>query len=378
MNIGVIGSGFMAKGLVTVLESIGNSVGDVEVSTVLTRSDPDDRPDFPLQGLLTNDLWHLITSSDLIVECTGDPIYATDMVSEVLKYNLPVVTLDPALHITSGSYLNTLGWFSESEGDQPGCLAAWAENLTACGFTPLVYGNIKGYQKLSPDPRHMKIWARRLGISLREATANTDGTKLQIEQCLVANWFGADIACEGMIGLDCKTIEDGAYALSTIVEDIPISDYLTPQYGKPGVFILANHQDPYQQSYLQYLKLGSGPYLLSTNQHLCHLEVIKTIRRWAEDKPILMNNGISTPSISVAAIAKHDINAGESIDGIGSFDTRGITVKINDRPDHVPIGLIHNVFATDFIEQGQVLTFSNTEIPDTLALRAWQEYHANP
>jgi len=346
----------------------------VAVSRVLTRSDPSNRTDFPLP-VLTDSLDELISESDLVVECTGDTVYATDVVAEVLKADCPVITLDPTLHITSGSYLNTLGWFSEAEGDQPGCLAALSNNLVSCGFFPIVYGNIKGYQKLDPDPKHMEVWAKYLGISLREVIANTDGTKLQVEQALVANWFEADIACEGMIGLDCKTLEGGAYALASSIDIIPIADYLIPQHGYPGVFILADCPDEYQHPYLKYLKLGSGPYLFSTNYHLCHLEVIKTVRRWQRDGSVLMNNGLGTPSISVASVAKHDMQVGESIEGMGSYDTRGITVRIEDRPQHVPIGLLQDARVKRSIERGHILTFDDVLLPDSLALQAWCEYH---
>ena len=40
----------------------------------------------------------------------------------------------------------------------------------------------------------MLHWSRRNGISLPMVTAFTDGTKLQIEQALVANGLGATIA----------------------------------------------------------------------------------------------------------------------------------------------------------------------------------------
>ena len=371
-RVGIIGSGFMSKGLTMAL----HNQDDIIVSKALTRSDPSLRTDFPLP-ILTNSLPDLLKHSDVIVECSGDVVYATDTVAEILDHGLPVITLDPALHITSGSYLNTLGWFSEAEGDQPGCLAALAESLTSCGFFPIVYGNIKGYQKLSPDPKHMEVWAKHLGISLHEAIANTDGTKLQIEQCLVANWFDTAIACEGMIGLDCKAIEGGAQALASYTDVIPITDYLIPQYGYPGVFILADCPDEYQHPYLRYLKLGAGPYLFSTNYHLCHLEVIKTIRRWKEGRPVLINNGLSTPSFSVAAVAKRTLSLGERVLGIGSEDVRGIIVEIKNRPNHLPIGLIHEARAKRTVDPGQILTMDDVFLPDTLALRAWSEYHAN-
>lgn len=371
IKVGVVGSGFMGKGVTMALAT----KDDISVSHVLTRTKPSDRGDFPLQHLLTCSIQELIDNSDLVVECSGDVVYATGIVEQVLKSGLPVVTLNPTLHITAGSYLRTLGWFSEAEGDQPGCLAALAEDLTECGFSPIIYGNIKGFLNRTPTYNEMELWSQRLGISMREVTANTDGTKVQVEQALVANWFGADIACEGMLAIHCKTVRDGAFALVHSIDDKPISDYIVPQYAEPGVFIVATHDDSYQHPYLRYLKLGDGPYLFSTNYHLCHLEAIKTIRRWQRGNGVLMDNG-AHPMISVGAIPRRNIRRGEAVNGMGSFDVRGEAVRISEHPRHVPIGLLRGTRAKQPVAKDHLLTLDDVTIPDSLALRAWCEYHA--
>ena len=108
--------------------------------------------------------------------------------------------MDAELQITSGTYLSTLGVLTEAEGDQPGALAALHREALAMGFRPLVYGNLKGYLNHQPKLEDMQYWAQFQGISLDQVTAFTDGTKLQIEQVLVANGLGATIACRGCWG----------------------------------------------------------------------------------------------------------------------------------------------------------------------------------
>ena len=44
------------------------------------------------------------------------------------------------------------GLLSEAEGDQPGCLAALAEDAVATGFQPLVYCNMKAFLNRDPNP----------------------------------------------------------------------------------------------------------------------------------------------------------------------------------------------------------------------------------
>lgn len=369
-RIGVVGSGFIARGFVMALRS----VKDLRVTRVLTRTDIRNRPDFPRPELLTNSLEDLIEHADLVVECSGDVIHATEVISRVLEAGLPVVTMDAEFHITTGSYFVTQGLLTEAEGDQPGCLAALHEEILQMGFRPLVYGNIKRYLNHDPTPEEMHFWARKQGITLPQVTAFTDGTKVQIEQTLVANGLGADIAVRGMLGIPSPDVEVGARMLADGARRLghPISDYVLSPGAPAGVFIAAEHDDE-QRDYLQYLKLGDGPYyVLLRPFHLCHLEIQKTIRRALFERRILINN-TAHPRISVATIAKRRLPKGTRIArGIGSFEVRGEAVRILDEPEHVPIGLIADAVLIRDVEPGELIRFEDVELPDTLALRAWQ------
>ena len=66
------------------------------------------------------------------------------------------------------------------------------------GFSPLVYGNRKGYYNPDPPRDQMEYRAHKQGISLDQVTGATDGTKVHIEQALVANGLGATIARDGV------------------------------------------------------------------------------------------------------------------------------------------------------------------------------------
>jgi predicted homoserine dehydrogenase-like protein len=87
----------------------------------------------------------LFIKSDVIVVSTGDPIYSTEIIHAAFQYNLPVVTMDADTMVTSGTWLSKQGLITESNGDQPGCLAALRQEVLDMGFSPIVYGNIKGF-----------------------------------------------------------------------------------------------------------------------------------------------------------------------------------------------------------------------------------------
>ncbi len=374
-NIGIIGTGFIAKGLVNLI----SEHHEYQLSAILTRTDLSTRSEFPRSELLTNSLEKLIKSSDLIIECSGDAIYATESISKILEASLPVVTMNSEYHVTAGSYFIDKGFVTEAEGDQPGSLAVLNEDVIAMGFKPLVYGNIKGFLNHTPTEEDMKFWANKSGISLDMVTSFTDGTKVQIEQAFVANGLGANIAQDGLIGLEEDNIMLGGAALAEYAKKLnePISDYLLSPKLPAGVFIVAEH-DGVQKEHLKYYKMGDGPYyVMERTFHLCHLEIMKTVKRVLSGGTVLLNNS-KNPRISVGAIAKKDIKKDTFIKkGIGSFEVRGECIRIVENKQHLPIGLCSNVIIKRDIKEGEVITLDDVEIADSMALTAWSSIISN-
>jgi predicted homoserine dehydrogenase-like protein len=254
-------------------------------------------------------------------------------------------------------------------------LAALREEALSMGFEPLVYGNIKGFLNENPTESDMAFWSQRNGISIPQVTSFTDGTKLQIEQALVANGLGADIVKPGMLGLQDVPLPDAGLMLGHEAKLLgsPISDYVLNPQLPAGVFITAEH--PTQRpEVLRYLKLGDGPfYTLLRPYHLCHLEMPRTIRRVLDGGGPLLNNS-PTPQVNVVAIAKHDLPAGHRIGtAIGGRDLRGQTMRYVQSEDAPPIGLLSGARLRHSVSAGQMISASDVDIPDSLAKRAWEE-----
>lgn len=371
-KIGIIGTGFVGGGLKKTIDILS----DMETSCVLTRRN---LQDFPDEDVYTHSVQELIDKSELVVECNGDPVYVTEIIRRVMEAGIPVVTMDAELHITSGSYLSTKGFITEAEGDQPGVLAALKQNLVSMGFKPLVYGNLKGFLNLTPTLEEMEYWAKVQGISIEQVTGFTDGTKVQIEQTLVANGLGAVIARQGMYGYESEDIDRDSKRLATHAKEIgnPISDYLlcSPQAKQKfpaGVFITAEY-DQLQAPALKYLKLGEGPYYtLIRNYHLIHLEIPATIRNVLQGGSVLLDNS-SHPTASVCVIAKKVLEPGTIIKRADrNFQVRGEALPITDAPNHVPIGLMSDVVIKRCVEPGQMIEFDDVELPDSTAYDGWK------
>jgi len=374
-KIGIIGSGFIASGLAKLLAQHP----DYELSAILTRSDLSKRDDFAQNKLLTNCLEDLITKSDLIVECSGDAIYATQTIDKILKAKLPVVTMNSEFHVTTGSYFVNKGLVTEAEGDQPGVQAILHEEAVEMGFKPIVYANIKGFLNENPSKEDMTYWGNKSNLSLEMVTSFTDGTKVEIEQVLVANGLGAGLIQEGLLKLSNDDMLEGGSILANKAKALgyPVSDYLLSSTLPAGVFLIVEHNKEQQDS-LRYYKLGEGPYyVLERTYHLCHLEIIKTIKRVLNGGGVLLNNS-EKPQFSVAAVAKRDLAVGEKITkGIGSFDVRGIAIEIDSNLGHIPIGLLANATLKREIKEGEKIHFDDVEIPESLAVNVWKEMLEN-
>lgn len=368
LRIGVVGTGFVARHFV--LELLRRP--QWQLGAVLTRRPLDQVEGFP-EAALTDSPDALLEAADIVLECTGDVPYATRQIGAALAAGRPVVTLNPEFHVTTGSGFVGRGYLTEAEGDQPGCTARLVEEAVTLGFEPVVLGNIKGFLNLTPTRQEMEYWAARQGISLPMVTSFTDGTKLQVEQCLVGNFFGADIAREGLLGPEADDLRTAGQLLgeAAAAAGRPVADYVLSRKLPHGVFVVARHAAA-QREALTYLKLGDGPfYTLLRPNIFVHLEVFKTLERVACDAPPLLHN-TPAPRLSVAAVAKRALRPGEAIRrGCGSFELRGMCVRIADRPDHLPIGLADDIRIRRRVEPGQVLTFDDVEMPGSEACSIW-------
>ena len=375
-KIGVIGSGFIASGLAKLLLQHPS----YSLTKVLTRTDISKRTDFIQNEILTNDLEELIKNCDLIVECSGDAIYATETIDRILKHDIPVVTMNSEFHVTTGSYFVSRGLVTEAEGDQPGVEAILHEEALAMGFKPLAYVNIKGFLNENPSREDMEYWGERSNLSLEMVTSFTDGTKVQIEQVLIANGLGAGIIQEGLMKLKDDDMLHGGSILADKAKELgyPVSDYVLSSTLPAGVFLIVEH-DEEQVDSLKYYKLGEGPYyVLERTYHLCHLEIIKTIKRVLRGGGVLLNNS-ANPKFSVASIAKHDLHPGDMISkAIGSFEVRGEAVSFEKHPNHVPIGLLANATLIKEVKSGNIITFDEVKLPDSLALNVWEKIIKKP
>lgn len=370
-KVGIAGTGFIASGLAHLIRASE----DFEISKVLTRRKTSNISGF-LDEELTNSIAELVDTSDIVFECSGDVIHATETVLAATNANKKVVTLNAEFHVTTGSYFTRKGaYVTDADGDQPGCLARLKQEIEGMGFEPCAYVNIKGFINLNPERKEMEYWSDQQGIRLEQVVSFTDGTKLQIEQAFVANGLGATIPPDGMFGKRVESLNDLDYLIDASEEaGLPISDFVLCKGAPPGELIVAKNKEAD--------RLGNyivGPlrttmkkgYILLRPYHLCHLEALNTLRRINQGEGMLINNS-ANPRLTVIAVAKRKILKGEIIHrGAGGFEVRGVAVQLQDHKAAVPICLLQDTPVLQDIEPGQIIQFSDVDLAQTTALNLY-------
>jgi predicted homoserine dehydrogenase-like protein len=199
-------------------------------------------------------------------------------------------------------------------------------------------------------------------------TSFADGTKVSFEQALVANATGMTVEKRGMRGADHRGHVDeltGMYDVDALRELGGVVDYVVGTKPGPGVFVLATHDDPKQRHYLNLYKLGEGPlYSFYTPYHLCHFEVPTTVAR-----AVLFGDAaiqpLGPPTVEVVAVAKHDLTAGATLDGLGGYDSYGVAERADTTAAEklLPMGVAEGCVLLRDVPKDQVLTYADVTLP---------------
>ena len=209
-------------------------------------------------------------------------------------------------------------------------------------------GNVKGLQDPYRNPTTQKGFAEQWGQTPSMVTSFADGSKISFEQSIVANATGFTVLERGMSrGLEYRgdVMEIGSlYDVDQLRELGGVVDYVV---GTPltKVYCLAEHTDPKQQHYLELYKMGKGPlYPFFIPYHLVHFEVPFAIARVALFRDSVAKP-LAGPTVEVCAVAKRDLEAGETLDQYGMYTTYGeavATAEMSERrylPEGLAVGL---------------------------------------
>jgi predicted homoserine dehydrogenase-like protein len=269
-----------------------------------------------------------MTNIDVMLEATGAPEIGARAALRAARAGQQLAMMNVETDITVGPILH---WYAQQKGvlyalaagDEPAACKELYDFADALGFTIVAAG--KG--KNNPLDRHAspadEAWAKeaaRRGLSPNMLIEFVDGSKTMIEMAAVSNATGLAPDVRGMHGPTTnRDLLNKTFALKEdggVLNRAGVVDYGIGQVA-PGVFLIVTTPHPRLREALVLRDMGHGPYYtLFRPFHLCSIEVPLTcamlvIRKKSNMVPL--DRLVS----EVFAVAKRDLKAGDTLDGIG-------------------------------------------------------------
>ncbi len=394
IKVGVIGAGQMGFGMIAQTSKIPGmivtGICDVNVQAAQRAADFYSSQSARKDSIVvTNDYRKVIQSNnvEVIVDATGVPEVGANVSLEALRSKKHIVLLNVEVDITIGSIMyqmfsNAGLIYTGSAGDEPAATLELYEFAKTMGLEVLVAGKGKNnpFNPLS-TPDTAAAEAKSKNMSAHMLAAFQDGTKTMAEMNLLSNAIGLIPDKVGMHGVSA-TVQDVADKLDLKENGGVLNSFGVVEYVNglaPGVFVIVKSELEPVDEELRYLKVGKGPhYVFYRPYHLASLETPITIAKAVLEHDSSIHP-LGAPISETVTVAKRDIKAGETLDGIGGYSVRGVLETHSDmkKNGHIPIGLISGkVIAKRDIKTGTFLTFDDIELDTNTTvwkLRALQD-----
>ncbi|BFL71792.1 MULTISPECIES: NAD(P)H-dependent oxidoreductase [Anaerococcus] len=310
-----------------------------------------------------------------VIDCTGNPSFGAVIARKTIQYHKHMISFNVECEATVGPVLHDMAKkagvvYTGILGDEPGAIIDLCDQAFGMGLDVLVAAKGKN-NKLDEyaTPETLKEEAKGKNLSAKMLTSFVDGTNTMLELNSVCNALGFLPDTFGCHGIDTSP--------ETAVEDFKLKreggildNYKIVEFSKgmaPGVFIIATSDKEDVRDLMKFLGFGDGPnYLMYRPYHLTSLEAPITIyNAVVENEPTIAP--IQGQVADTITIAKRDIKAGESLDGIGSEKVYGKltshTRSMNE--DLLPIGLITpKTVATCDIPKDTLIEMNMVEIDE--------------
>jgi predicted homoserine dehydrogenase-like protein len=268
---------------------------------------------------------------EAVIETTCDFESGAQVTLEAITHRKHVVLMNAEVDSTVGCILKVYAdrngvVYTYTDGDEPGVAMNLYRFVDSIGCKPVLMGQIKGFLDHYRNPETQRGFAEKHKQKPAMVASYADGSKLAIESAILGNATGFKPAKRGMHGHRCGHVNDLLKLFS--VEDFRdggLVDYaLGSEPHTGGAFVMGYNDHPMQREYLAYFKLGPGPlYMFYQPFHLPHLQLPHSVAR-----AVLFNDATITPRgapvCDAITIAKRDLKAGETLDGMGGFMCYGM------------------------------------------------------
>ena len=339
---------------------------------------------------------------DVVIEATGNPRAGIAHAGAAIDAGKHVVMVNVEADVLVGPALARRAAaagvvYSMAYGDQPALTAELVDWARAAGFAVAAAGKgtkyLPAYHQVTPDD----VWshyglspeeARAAGMNPQMFNSFLDGTKSAIEMCAIANACGLDVPSEGLAFPPCG-VDDLARvlrprAVGGQLEGRGIAETVSSleRDGRPvfrdlrwGVYVVLEAQTDYAAACFRQYGLptdDTGRFAAMYKPfHMIGLELSISVLSAA-----LRNEATGQARemrATVAAVAKRDLTAGETLDGEGGYTVWGKAQRVAEAGDALPIGLAHRVRMTRDVARGSVLSMADVELGDDPVARLYAE-----
>lgn len=394
IRVGMIGAGYMGRGIAS---QILKSVPGMELAGIYSRNISDALRAYNNAGItsnikevrtarevddaikrgqyvVTNDMSVICAADgiDAIIEVTGTIEFGAQVALQAIEHGKHIILMNAELDATLGPILKIYAdragvIYTTSDGDQPGVILNLFRWVKSIGMRPVLAGNMKGLQDPYRTPETQKEYAAKYKQKAPMVTSFADGTKISMEMAVVANATGLKAGRRGMYGPRCNHVNE-------VIELFPkeqmlnggLVDYILGAEPAAGVFVIGYSEDPLQQEYMYYYKMGDGPFYVFYNPcHLCHLETPLTVAR-----AVIFGDAAGAPAggpiCDVIAVAKQQLKAGDLLDGMGGFSCYGMLENsdVSRAQNLLPIGLSEGCKLVRDVGKDGFISYEDIELPE--------------
>ena len=347
----------------------------------------------------TDDASAMIASDDVdvVVEATGVPAAGIQHARGAFAAGKHIVMVNVEADVLAGPLLAEEAReagvvYSMAYGDQPALTCEMVEWARACGFEVVAAGKgtkyLPAYHASTPDT----VWdhygltadqAREAGMNSQMFNSFLDGTKSALEMAAIANATGLAPPPDGLgfppCGMDdlahvLRPREDGGLLHHKGQVEVVSS---LERDGRPvardlrwGVYVVIEAPNDYAAACFRQYGMNtdaSGRYSAMYKPfHLIGLELNVSILSAALlGKPTGSTQGFAG---DVAATAKRDLAAGETLDGEGGHTVYGKLLPAATSLDRglLPIGLAHGITLNKPVRAGDTVAWSDVTIDESI------------
>jgi predicted homoserine dehydrogenase-like protein len=311
--------------------------------------------------------------ADVVVEATGSPAVGVRHALAAIEHGQHVVMVTVEADVVAGPVLArraaeagvvyTLAW-----GDQPALICDLVDWARVSGFTVACAGkgtrHEPGFELATADTVWEHWGFQPEGADPQMYTSFVDGTKSAIEMAAVCNATGLEPQAEGLQFPECDAA--GLPDLPARLSRSGTVEAVSGDSLRWSVYVVFEVPD---ETALRTLREYGTPTSADGSHaalwrplHLVGLELaVSVVRAGLRGEATGAPDGLRA---SVAATAKRDLSAGETLDGEGGYCAYGALVPHADAPGHLPIGLSRGAVLQRDVPAGERLGLDDVELAE--------------